>query len=74
MLQGNKNMPALTVLRLAWFKTGLNFMTLYPKVAKVVRLSVDVKMAKKLRQALICYTRPKPAYGRQGLDWIVGPE
>ena len=19
------------------------------------------------------YTRPKPAYGRQGLDWIVGP-
>ena len=55
MLQGNKNMLAITVLRLAWFKTGLNFMTLYPKVAKVVRLSVDVKMAKKLRQALICY-------------------
>ena len=21
----------------------------------------------------ICKTRPKPAYGRQGLDWIVGP-
>ena len=21
----------------------------------------------------ICDTRPKPAYGRQGLDWIVGP-
>ena len=23
---------------------------------------------------IICNTRPKPAYGRQGLDWIVGPE
>ena len=22
---------------------------------------------------LIIITRPKPAYGRQGLDWIVGP-
>ena len=21
-----------------------------------------------------CVTRPKPAYGRQGLDWIAGPE
>jgi len=20
-----------------------------------------------------CMTRPKPAYGRQGLDWIFGP-
>ena len=48
-------MLAITVLRLAWFKTGLNVMTLYPRVAKVVRLSADVKMAKKFRQALICY-------------------
>ena len=54
MLLGNKNMLALTVLRLAWFKTGLNFMTLCPRVAEVVRLSADVKMAKKNRQALIC--------------------
>ena len=23
---------------------------------------------------LFILTRPKPAYGRQGLDWIVGPE
>ena len=23
--------------------------------------------------AKFCNTRPKPAYGRQGLDWIVGP-
>ena len=23
--------------------------------------------------AIIIITRPKPAYGRQGLDWIVGP-
>ena len=22
----------------------------------------------------VCRTRPKLAYGRQGLDWIVGPE
>ena len=22
---------------------------------------------------IIIITRPKPAYGRQGLDWIVGP-
>ena len=22
---------------------------------------------------IITITRPKPAYGRQGLDWIVGP-
>ena len=48
-------MLALTVLRLAWFKTGLNFMTLYPRVAEVVRLSADAKMAKNLRQARICY-------------------
>ena len=46
MLLGNKNMLALTVLRLAWFKTGLNFMTLYHRVAEVIRLSADVKMAK----------------------------
>ena len=48
-------MLALTVLRLAWFKTGLNFMTLYPRVAEVVRLSADAKMAKNLRQARISY-------------------
>jgi hypothetical protein len=23
--------------------------------------------------AMFFNTRPKPAYGRQGLDWIVGP-
>ena len=23
---------------------------------------------------IIITTRPKPAYGRQGLDWIVGPD
>ena len=25
------------------------------------------------RSVIFCDTRPKPAYGRQGLDWIVGP-
>ena len=26
-----------------------------------------------IRILIIKITRPKPAYGRQGLDWIVGP-
>ena len=26
-----------------------------------------------IRDILIINTRPKPAYGQQGLDWIVGP-
>ena len=55
MLQGNKNMLAITVLRLAWFKTGLNFMTLYPRVAEAVRFSADAKIGKKFRQARIYY-------------------
>ena len=32
------------------------------------RLQVEKRFDSK-----ICITRPKPAYGRQGLDWMVGP-
>ena len=45
----NKNMLAITVLRLAWL---LNLMILYPRVAKVVRLSADVKWPKKFMRRL----------------------
>ena len=31
------------------------------------------KKIKELEGKTFCKTRPKPAYGRQGLDWIDGP-
>ena len=30
-------------------------------------------MIREIIMRVFLYTRPKPAYGRQGLDWIVGP-
>ena len=33
----------------------------------------EVASSKNLIIIIIIITRPKPAYGRQGLDWIVGP-
>ena len=32
-----------------------------------------VKLLIVIRNFMFMTTRPKPAYGRQGLDWIVGP-
>ena len=36
-------------------------------------VSLAIRFAIRCVHIIIIITRPKPAYGRQGLDWIVGP-
>ena len=46
-------------------KCGIDSIQLLPRLPNWIVLSI--------RNIIIITTRPKPAYGRQGLDWIVGP-
>ena len=41
--------------------------------SKLVVTVADVDAEDNVCNSLL-QTRPKPAYGRQGLDWIVGPD
>ena len=41
------------------------------RVSKVVTVNIIIIIITNVN--IIINTRPKPAYGRQGLDWIVGP-
>ena len=56
---------------------GSTFLTRLRAVEAMARLSSNFvstfMQVKSSASAPSSFTRPKPAYGRQGLDWIVGP-